>query len=260
MNFNVDYFKAKIWHGLKMLHSTSDKLEARYLEIAVCEAFGFEHKGDSNYYADGIDTKNQIQISVKTRGLDPHTRKRKPSRDFQKDPEYFLGPHQNKKHDRWTNGIEIVQRRQALPFNDTIASPEEVGSATISLFCDVIQESYRVYKTNKTYEVIVIHGYNPNNTRYLVNVYYAEYKSLDPNILIFKREGYGVAGYINDSGKLLKVMDRVNGNSKREATCFKEYKNLLNSKVISIEIPIPQPHQFNINECLKEITEYMLKN
>lgn len=256
MNFNKNRLTTKLWHGLKSLFNTGDALPPRFLEYAICDAFGLEHKGDSNYYADGVDSANHLQVSVKTRTINPDVLKRKTSRDFQTHPEKFLGPQVNKKHDRWTNGVEVVQRRQALPFDDVAATPEEVGRATIDGFNDVIKESYRVYNTNTTYEVVVIHGYNPEHNRYLANVYWDEYKPLNPDELTFCREKYGVSGYIDKNGRLMKVMDRVTGNSKREGTCFKEYKNLLEyTNVEYINIPLPSPWKYDEAQCLQEIEE-----
>jgi hypothetical protein len=49
-------------------------------------------------------------------------------------------------------------------------------------------------------------------------------------------------------------MQRVNGNAKREATCFKEYKDLTKyNSSASIKLPLPDPWKFNKEDILTEI-------
>jgi hypothetical protein len=132
MNCNIDRLRARIFHGLKSLLSDGDTLPPRFLEVAICESFGLEHVGDGNFYADGV--KDKMQASIKTRMMNPHLLKRKQGRDFQTDPAMFLGPKQNKKHKKFWAGLEIVQRRQALPFKDATAAAVKIGTATLEAF------------------------------------------------------------------------------------------------------------------------------
>ena len=98
MKCNIDRLRARIFHGLKSLLSEGDTLPPRFLEVAICESFGLDHVGDGNFYADGV--KDKMQASIKTRMMNPHVLKRKQGRDFQTDPAMFLGPKQNKKHNK----------------------------------------------------------------------------------------------------------------------------------------------------------------
>jgi hypothetical protein len=51
-----------------------------------------------------------------------------------------------------------------------------------------------------------------------------------------------------------EVCERVTGNAKREATCFKEFKNLNKYRYsVNIEVPIPDPWDFNQTIILTEI-------
>jgi hypothetical protein len=87
-----------------------------------------------------------------------------------------------------------------------------------------------------------------------MNVYWQEYQLLDPVGINWIREGYGVSGYITVEQNLHKIVERVNGNAKREATCFKEFKNLTKYKhSVSIEVPIPEQWNFNQEKILTEI-------
>lgn len=188
--------------------------------------------------------------------LNPEVLKTQVGRDFQTHPDKFLGPRQNKKQNKWTGGLEIVQRRQALDFNDTKASPEKIGLATIQGFQSNLEESYKKYGTQQSFEIVGVHGYNHDNTCYILSLFWQEYQPLDANKITWQREGYGVSGYQTVKGVLHKVCERVNGNAKREATCFKEYKNLTKYKhSVHIEVPIPEPWNFDQTTILTEIND-----
>ena len=51
-----------------------------------------------------------------------------------------------------------------------------------------------------------------------------------------------------------KICERIDGNSKREATCFKEFKDLTKYKnSANIKLPLPDPWKFDIVAILEEI-------
>lgn len=258
MNLNVDLFKARIYHGLKSILTPGDTLPPRFLEFAICESFGMNHVGDGNFYADGY--LNDTQVSIKTRMLNPHILKTKLGRDFQTNPDMFLGSHQNVKQNKWTAGLEIVQRRQQLNFkNDSTESAKKIGVATLKGFRDNIDESYSKYETDTSYEIVGVHGYNRNGynrkqSSYIVSLFWQEYIYVDAEKITWVREASSVAGYAVIDGVSQKICERINGNAKREATCFKEYKNLTKYKCsASISLPLPDPWEFNKDNILTEI-------
>jgi hypothetical protein len=252
ITLNQQHLTARIYHGLKSLMTEGDTLSPRYLEHAICMSFGMDHVGDGNYYADGVG--NDVQASVKTRMMNPHVLKTKEGRDFISHPEKFLGPQVNQKHDRWTAGVEIVQRRQALDFDDMAATAEQVGRASLTGFQKNVDESLDRYKVNQSYEIVAIHGYGHDLTNYKVSLFWQPYQHLNADSIEWQRVAYGVWGLIDVDGKKHRIMERVNGNAKREATCFKEFKNL--NKYLcsaSIVVPIPSPWLFNETTLLAEI-------
>lgn len=250
---NTDLLKARIFHGLKSLQCVGDTLQPRYMEIAICESFGFQHVGDSAYYADGI--AEDSQLSIKTRALAPTVRLKTISRDFQSEPLRFLGPQINKKHNRWTAGLEIVQRRQQLDLeNDSTADPNLVGQKTLEGFVKNINESAKKYNVANTYEAIGVHGYDITKKFYLVSLFWKMQQQLDCADITWIRQGVGVSGYINNQGNPTKICERINGNAKREATCFKEYKDLTKyTESVSIKVPVPDPWHFDKDAILAEI-------
>jgi len=255
MKINADLLRARIFHSLKSLPLQGDTLEPRLLEIIICEAFGAQHVGDSKYYADGI--LDHRQISVKTRKMDPHILKSSHnSRDFQSDPDVFLGQQYNQKQKRYTAGVEIVQRRQALDLNDETADATEVGLATLSGFQMVIQESYEKYATTESWEVVAIHGYDRTESRYIISVFWQPYQDLDHGQITWTRGPGMVTGNVTVGGNQVKIVERINGNSKREATCFKEFKNLLKYKhALHVGVPLPEPWAFDETTLLAEIND-----
>lgn len=253
LTFNKDHFKARVYQGLKSIFNSGDTLPPRCLEIAICKAFNMQHVGDGNFYADGY--RDDVQMSVKTRMLNPHILKTKLGRDFQTNPDMFLGPHQNIKHNKWTAGLEIVQRRQQLDFkNDSTESPKKVGTATLKGFQDNVDESYKKFNTTKSFEVVCVHGYNSYLNSYIVSLFWQEYQPVDTTTLTWVREGNCVAGYSVINNVPQKVCERINGNAKREATCFKEYKDLTKyTHSAELTIPLPDPWEFNEEKILAEI-------
>jgi hypothetical protein len=252
MKIDTDLLKARVFHGLKSLLTPGDTLPPRFLEYSICEAFGLDHVGDGNFYADGVS--GDVQASIKTRMLNPHSLKRKEGRDFQTHPDKFLGPQVNQLHDRWTAGLEIVQRRQALDFDDVKATPSKIGKETLKKFVENITESFEKYKTTVSQEIVGVHGYDHTREHYIVSLFWKEYEHVYPNILEWKKEGYGVSGYVKVGDKKHKLVERVNGNAKRVATCFKEYKNLTKyTNSVHIKLPVPKPWAFDKTAILLEI-------
>lgn len=253
LKIDSDLLCARVFHGLKSLPLKGDTLEPRLLEIIICESAGAKHVGDSNYYADGI--LDDLQVSVKTRMMNPHILKNvHECRDFQSHPELFLGQHHNKKQDFYTAGVEIVQRRQALDLNDETADAAMVGEATLIGFQSVIKESYNAYGTQESWEVVAIHGYDRTQKRYIVSVFWQLYQSLDAKDISWSRQSGKVIGNVVIDGNSVKIMERINGNSKREATCFKEFKNLLKyQNFLHVGVPLPEPWAFDLKTTLAEI-------
>lgn len=249
---NTDLLTARVYHGLKSLLTPGDTLPPRFLEYSICKAFDMVHVGDGNFYADGV--KDDVQASIKTRMITPLIRKKTSGKNFFTRPELFLGPHHNQKHNRWTGGLEIVQRRQALPFDDIAASPEQIGTATLQEFAANVTESAVRYNTTHSIEIVCVHGYDCQFDNYLVGLYWQPYQHLTADTMVWTREGSAVAGYATVNGVKHKLVDRINGNAKREATCFKEYKNLLKyQNSLNIQVPVPEPWAFDQCNILAEI-------
>ena len=256
LKLNINLFRAKLYHRLKSLLIEGDKLDPRTLEFELSRALDMEHKGDTNRNADAIN--GDIAVSIKTLFLTPKILKNpKNSRDFFTHPEKFLGSKYSKKHDFWTNSIEVLQRRQSLNMDDVNCPAEEVGRATIAGLKKSQEVSHAYYGTSKTYEAFAVHGYNRNGNEYQTSIYIDEYKALNPDTMDWRRTTNGVDGFQMIDGKYTKVMTRLNGNISYQGTCYKEYKNLLKyTNVIHISVPLPPLHVFDEVAVTKEINEY----
>ena len=176
-------------------------------------------------------------------------------KDFQNDPKKYLGPQYNKKQKKWWGGVEIVQRRQKLDFDDTTAEPSAIGIATLAGFQSNIEQSYKRYNTKETFEIVCVHGYDHTKKSYIMSVFWQEYQLLDPTKITWAKESGNVKGYSAVDETLHIIAERIKGNSSREGTCFKEYKDLTKyTNSISIKLPIPEQWEFDQARILHEIT------
>lgn len=252
MKFNKNLFEARIFHGLKSLFEAGDTLPPRYLEHAICQALGMKHVGDGNFYADGVNAN--IQASIKTRMLNPTVLKREHSgRDFLTHPDKFLGVQKNYKQGIYWAGLEFVQRRQEIP-NEGTSSPRRTGLLSLRGFRQNMAESYRKFGTDTSYEILCVHGYNWQRNRYAVSVFWQEYKTPATKEIVWGKDSNGIYGSKLIDGELQRIMYRVRDGSRREATCFKEYKNPTKYKYsATIEVPIPDPWHFDQQQIVAEI-------
>lgn len=253
LQFDHDHFRARAYFFLKSLPERGMQLEPKIIERITCESFGLEIKGGANRWADGVN--DSIQASVKSRYFSP-----KRNSDFQTHPREFLSIQHNSRQDTRTAGIELIQRRQQLDEN---CSPADIGHQTINLFIDNIHQSAVLYRVDTSYEIIVAHGFKHNKNTYMLSVFYQEYEALDPSQLIWERDGDGVAGYeLVDLGSgpvRVKKCRRIDGNAKRCATNFIEYKDPIKYKYSEhLQIPVPDIWEFDRKQMLSEI--YRMEN
>jgi hypothetical protein len=215
--------------------------------MVVCSAFNLTHVGDGNFYADGV-SKN-AQVSIKTRMLNPDILKTKAGRDFSTDPAKFLGVRHNRKQGKQWAGLEFVQRRQEIA-NEQALSPSQIGRRTLVGFLRNIEESKIKFKVDETYEILVAHGYNWKMNQYLVNVYWQELEVPNLKTITWVKNSNGVDGLVNNQ----ITMHRVRGGAKREATCFKEYKDPTKYKhSVCISVPIPERWPFDLANIQTEM-------
>lgn len=246
MIYDEDELKSRVFYGLKNLSSTGKCLNDDILESAICRAFNLEEVGKSNDYADGI--LNDIQVSIKTKKIDPKIRKRSLSTDFQSHEADFL------------TSVDIIQRRQKLDFNESSASAEKIGLATLQGFQKNIDLSLIKYSKSKSYEIVCVHGYSSRNAKiYLMSLYWQEYVPLDPTQIEWVKNPSNVEGYSIIDSKRTKVAKRMN-NGEFQSTCFIEYKDLTKYKNSAyIVLPIPEM-TFDKSQCLTEIKDLMREN
>lgn len=252
LSCNTQLLRAKIFHSLKCIANKGETLQPRLLETLICEVFDFSHVGNDIYFADGV--KDNIQISIKTRTLEPIVLKTKPGRDFQSHPEKFLGVKRNKNYDKCKGGLGIVQRRQRLSIDDTTATPDDIGHAVVSAFHENIVHSYSKFGTDATYEIIAVHGYDSTQKYYIMDVYWQEYQELAPGMIKWEREGQSIVGSVVMDGLDHIIAKRIDGNATRESTCFKEYKNLLRfGNSVKVRVPVPDHWAFDLATLLAEM-------
>lgn len=243
-----DELKARVYHGLR-----TNSLSAENWEQVLCEAMGAKWVPGDKYLADGI-LSNHI-LNIKTLGFNPSIKKRIESRDFLSHPEKEFDP---------TNQM-MIQRRTNLPvdLDEQTSTPEEIGTATLKGFKDFVQESYAKFKgTNNTLDVVVRHGIDRTQKKYLVDVDIFDHHFYNADELKWievlgggksRQAGKRVAveGYTQD-GKL--VARRNGSNSGLYQTNYLIYKDLTKSKInCTISIPLPGVIVFDRTAILNEI-------
>lgn len=244
---DTDELKARVYFGLK-----ANSLSAENWEQVICEAMGAEWIEGDKYLADGV--LGEYALNIKTLGFKPTILKTKENRDFLSDPEKF-GP----------NSQMMIQRRTNLPVNldEQTSTPEQIGQATLKGFEDFVKESHAKFGTSKTLDVIVRHGVDKTQTKYLVDIDIFEHHFYDASKLKWREVMGGSKS--RQAGKRVAVegfdgsrlVGRRNGsNSGLYQTNYLIYKDLTQSENnYTISVPLPAPLSFNKEEILKEINE-----
>jgi len=246
MMLDTDELKARVYFGLK-----TNSLSAENWEEVICHAMGATWVEGDKYLADGILGNNILNI--KTLGFKPTILKTKENRDFLSDPKKFSPDSQM-----------MIQRRTNLPveLDEQTSTPEQIGTATLKGFEDFVQESYdKFLGTNNVLDVIVRHGVDRTQKRYIVDVDVFDHHFYDPKDLEW-REVLG-GGKSRQAGKRVavegysngKIVARRNGsNSGLYQTNYLIYKDLTTSEHnYTISVPLPSLLDFDKNILLNEI-------
>lgn len=243
---NTDELKARVYHGLK-----TNSLSSENWEEVICHSMSADWVPGDKYLADGILDQNILNI--KTLGFKPVILKTKESRDFLSDPTKFSPTNQM-----------MIQRRTNLPveLDEQTSTPKQIGSATLKGFEDFVQESYQKFSgTNNVLDVVVRHGIDHTENRYLVDVDIFDHHFYSADDLDWqevmggpnsrqKGKRVAVEGYLNGN-----IVARRNGsNSGLYQTNYLIYKDLTKSKHnYTISIPRPDQLDFNKTDILNEI-------
>lgn len=244
---DIDELSARVYFGLK-----ANSLSAENWEQVICQALNAQWVEGDKYLADGI-LGNDI-LNIKTLGFKPTILKTKENRDFLSDPERFSPESQM-----------MIQRRTNLPveLDEQTSTPAEIGRATLKGFEDFVQESHDKFGTNGTLDVIVRHGVDRTQTKYIVDVDIFRHHFYDPTDLDWievmggsksRQAGKRVAveGYLDN-----KIVARRNGsNSGLYQTNYLIYKDLTKStENYTTSVPLPAPLTFDRESILAEIAK-----
>jgi hypothetical protein len=243
---DIEMLKAQVYFGLK-----NNSLSAENWEAVICESMGATWIEGDKYLADGI--LGRYILNIKTLKMNPDILKTKENRDFLSYPQRFDPENQM-----------MIQRRTNLPvtIDEQQNTPAEIGAATLRGFEDFVAESYTKFSgTDKVLDVIVRHGVDRSEKRYLVDIDIFEHTFHNPADLEWtevvgggrsRQRGKRVAveGYLN--GKL--VARRNGSNSGLYQTNYLIYKDLTKSENnYTINIPLPAPLKFNKDQLLVEM-------
>lgn len=244
---DTDELKARVFFGLK-----ANSLSAENWEQVICQAMGAEWVEGDKYLADGVI--GEYALNIKTLGFKPTILKTKENRDFLSHPEKFS-----------PNSQMMIQRRTNLPvdMDEQTSTPEQIGRATLKGFEDFVQESHNKFNTTGTLDVIVRHGVDRTQTKYLVDIDIFPHHFYNPAELKWKEVMGGsksrqagkrvaVEGFVGD-----RLVARRNGsNSGLYQTNYLIYKDLTKSEQnYTISVPLPAPLTFDKESILSEIAK-----
>jgi hypothetical protein len=246
---DTDDLKARVFHSLKYSSLSSDTWEQ-----IICSSMSATWVPGDKYLADGIYLNNILNI--KTLSFNPSIKKKKENRDFLSHP--------NKEFDPTCQ--MIIQRRTNLPLNldEQISSPYEIGEATLNGFVEFVNQSYKKFQgTNNTLDIIVRHGVDKTEKKYLVDIDIFDHQFHDPKTLQWDEVFGGQKS--RQAGKRIaiegykdgKIVARRNGsNSGLYQTNYLIYKDLTKSEInYTLSIPLPKLINFDKDDTLKEIED-----
>jgi hypothetical protein len=242
-------FLARVYFAIK-----TNSLSSEMWEEIVCHTMGAEHIPGDKALADGV--LHNYCLNIKALQQTPIQRKRTINSDFLSHPNLRQFSRSN---------VACIQRRTSLPgeMDEHIATPSEIGAATLAGFEAFAQDSHRKFGTNKVLDVIIRHGVNHNNTRYLAEINLSEHSFYNASDLVWDEEVGGsrskqrgrrvsVRGYLD--GKI--VAKRISGSATSYQTTYWIYKDLNKSfETVVIEIPLPSTIKYNQQEILAEIAK-----
>lgn len=242
MQINLDILKTRVYYGLK-----TNNLDSEEWEKIMCDCLDATHIPGDKYLADGV--YNTSNLNIKTVNFKPHIRKNTPSRDFISHPEHF------------SSVLELVQRRVGLPhLNDMIEDPAIIGKETIDNFKKFEAESFAKFKTTDTKDIIVRHGIDRTQTKYIVDVFIEDHihpvaKELEwrenlhgPNSKYKGRQS--VIGFKDDK----KIVSRNSSGTGRQQNCYIIHRSIERFKQReTIILPIPKVIKYDHKKLLEEI-------
>jgi len=242
MRVNLDILKTKVFYALK-----TNNLSSENWELIVCDSLDAMHIPGDKYLADGVyGTSN---LNIKTLNFHPQIRKNRPSRDFISHPEYF------------SPVLELVQRRVGLPhLNDMTEDPAVIGKETIDNFKAFEQESFDKFDTTNTIDVIVRHGVDRTQKKYIVDMFIEEHIHPTASELNWQENLHGpnskykgrqsVIGFKNNK----KIVARNSSGTGRQQNCYLIFRDINRVEHReTIVLPLPERIVYDHIKLLEEI-------
>lgn len=250
-NFNPDLFRARLHFDLRHNRLNSDNWEK-----LIAECTDSQWVKGSKHLADAYNKKLQQCISVKTRKVDPHRKKRIESRDFFSHPEYF---HYGgvEFHEGDLDNLHTVSRRCSIPgLDEQSSSAEDIGTAAIADYLAFENDSLKRFNCNNTMDVVIVHGESADKSEYLSRVMFFDH-DLNP---IEKWEDVHAGAKSKYAGRRMMILGhdkngphlgRV-GNLGRQQTCMlRFYRKEEALEILDFKIPMPKQEKFNFEKELK---------
>lgn len=259
--FDLELFRARTHFNLR-----HNSIHSETWEKSIAEAFkGRWIKGSADL-ADAVMSKNDVWgiltndntvLSVKSRKIDPHRKKRIKNRDFITHPENFhFGG--TEFHEGDLDNLHTVSRRCSIPgLNEQTSPADVIGQAAIQDYHQFEAKSLNKFKASQTLDVVIVHGENATGTDYLVRLMFFthELNTIQKwtevkhgNKSRFKGKRSMILGFDNHGPHIGRI-----SNLGRQQTCMlRFYRKSDALAVIDTTIPIPKQEPFDFQ------TEFLL--
>lgn len=249
-DFDIDLFRARLHYDLRLNRLSSDNWEK-----AIAEATSSRWIKGSADLADAVNHKHRQCISVKSRMVAPHRKKRIESRDFITHPSHFhFGGKVYSEGD--LDNLHTVSRRCSIPGLDEQISPAvDIGQVAIQDYLDFEQRSLDKFDCDDTMDVVVVHGESANGKNYLARVMFFDHV-LNP-IINWKDVHHGPKSKYSGKRSMIVGEDENGphlgriGNLGRQQTCMiRFYRSTEAIETLDLSVPMPRQEKFNFQQEL----------
>lgn len=245
-NFDVDLFRAKVHFDLRHNSITSDNWER-----AIAVATGSRWIKGSADLADAVNLAEEVCISVKSRKVDPHIKKRVDSRDFMSSPEHFH--YTGKKFNEGDlDNLHTVSGRCSIPGLDEQTSPaQSIGAMAIARYHDFEQASLDKFDCKDTLDAVIVHGESHDRKNYLLRVMFFNHtlntiinwedKIFDGPRTKYKDHRAMIIGHDTHGPHIGRI-----SNLGRQQTCMlRFYRKTEAIELLDLSIPMPVQEKFD---------------
>lgn len=256
----IPLFDDQLFQALTHFHLRHNSINSENWEHIVAEATNSRWIKGSAHLADAVNAHQSVCISIKSRKIDPHRKKRVDSRDFISHPGYWhLGG--TKFHECDLDNLHSVSRRCSIPGLDEQTSPAEaIGEAAIADYHAYETESLRNFRCQSTMDIVVVHGESHDAGSYLCRVMFFPHELNE--IIRWEDVKFGGKSRFSNKRSMILGYDAKGphlgriGNLGRQQTCMLRFYRAQEALAIKdFRIAMPGQEKFDLQREISLMTK-----